>query len=104
MFKIYNALSKHRQIVLFVCDLILWNISYYMSFAINKDNFSLHGEANVFLWGLLIENICFSTLFLLFRLYDKLWRYADIEDFFYAGIASLTANLVFMSLMMIIGN
>ncbi len=104
MFKIYNALSKHRRIVLFVCDLILWNISYYMSFAINKDNFSLQGEGTVFLWGLLIENICFSSLFLLFRLYDKLWRYADIEDFFYAGIASLTANLVFMSLMMMIGN
>jgi capsular polysaccharide biosynthesis protein len=32
-----------------------------------------------------------------------MWRYADIEDFFYAGIASLTANLVFMSFTMIIG-
>ena len=54
--------------------------------------------------GLIIVNVVFSGVFLLFRLYDKLWRYADIEDFFYAAIASLSANLVFMSCMMIIGN
>lgn len=104
MFKIYNALKKHRRIVLFFCDMILWNISYYMSFAINKNNFSLSGEENVFFAGLAAVNITFSAVFLLFKLYDKLWRYADIEDFFYAGIASLSANLMFMSCMMIIGN
>lgn len=75
-----------------------------MSFAINRNNFLLRSDLSVFLWGFLIENICFAAVFLLFRLYDKLWRYADIEDFFYAGIASLTANLVFMSFTMIIGN
>lgn len=104
MFSIYNLLKKHRQAVLFICDMVLWNISYYMSFSINKNNFTLNGEPEVFLWGLLVENICFTAVFLIFRLYDKLWRYADIEDFFYAGIGSLTANLAFMSCMMIIGN
>ncbi len=104
MFKIYNALKKHRRIILFFCDMVLWNISYYVSFSINKNNFSLYGEENIFLVGFLAVNITFSAVFLMFRLYDKLWRYADIEDFFYAGIASLSANLVFMSCMMIIGN
>ena len=33
-----------------------------------------------------------------------MWRYADTEDFFYAAIASLAANLVFMSSMMITGS
>ena len=53
--------------------------------------------------GTPLYNIIFTAVFLCFRLYDKMWRYADIEDFFYAGIASLTANLVFMSFTMIIG-
>lgn len=100
----YNIFKNHRKIILFICDFILWNISYYISFALNKNSFLLHGQENVFLWGLLAENICFSLVFIIFRLYDKLWRYADIEDFFFAGIASLTANLAFMSSMMIIGN
>ena len=104
MIRIFNALKKHRQIILFLCDMILWNLSYYMSFAINKNDFTLKGEESVFITGLVIENIVFSGVFILFRLYDKLWRYADIEDFFYAAIDSLSANLVFMSCMMIIGN
>lgn len=104
MFKVYYLLKKHRKLVLFLCDVILWNISYYMSFAINKNNFTIHGEVLPFVTGLVTVNAAFSAVFLLFRLYDKLWRYADIEDFFFAGIASLSASLVFMSALMIIGN
>lgn len=103
MFKIYNAIVKHRRTILFLCDFLLWNLSYYMSYGINKNNLSLSGDITVFLWGLLIENICFVSVFILFRLYDKLWRYADIEDFFFAAIASLTANLAFMITTMVIG-
>lgn len=104
MLNLYNHIKKHRRTILFFCDFILWNVSYYMSFAINQNNFLLKGCENTFLWGLLIENVCFTIVFLLFKLYNKLWRYADIEDFFYVGIASLTANLVFMVFTMIIGN
>ena len=103
MFKIYNAIGKHRRIILFLCDLVLWNLSYYLAYGINKNNLALSGDLTVFLWGLLIVNVCFVTVFVLFRLYDKLWRYADIEDFFYAAIASLTANLTFMTGTMLIG-
>ena len=103
MSKLLNIIRSHRQIVLFLCDMVLWNLSYYLSFALRNNNFSLAGETTVFLTGLLLLNISFSAVFLLFRLYDKLWRYADTEDFFYAGIASLSASLVFMAAMMITG-
>lgn len=98
-----NLFKKHRRFILFLCDFLLWNISYYLSFAIHKNSFLLHGHESTFLWGLLIENISFSLVFIIFRLYNKLWRYADIEDFFYTCIASLTANLTFMSVTMIAG-
>ena len=104
MFKIFNVFTKHRKIILFLCDMILWNLSYYITFAINKNNFTLQGVENGFLVGLAAVNVSFALVFLIFRLYDKMWRYADVEDFFYAGIASLTANIVFMLFMMIIGN
>lgn len=103
MNKLYKKLKTHRKLLLFLCDFCLWNVSYYISFVVNKSSFVLKGWEEPFMWGLLFINIIFTVVFLCFKLYDKMWRYADIEDFFYAGIASLTANLVFMSFTMIIG-
>lgn len=103
MNKLYKKLKTHRKLLLFLCDFCLWNVSYYISFVVNKSSFILKGWEEPFMWGLLFINIIFTAVFLCFRLYDNMWRYADIEDFFYAGIASLTANLVFMSFTMIIG-
>lgn len=103
MNKLYKKLKTHRKLLLFLCDFCLWNVSYYISFVVNKSSFVLKGWEEPFMWGLIFINIIFTAVFLCFRLYDKMWRYADIEDFFYAGIASLTANLVFMSFTMIIG-
>ena len=104
MFRVINLFRNHRRMVLFLCDMLLWNLSYYLSFAMRKNNFSLVGEQGAFLAGLLTLNIAFVTVFLLLRLYDKLWRYADTEDFFYAAIASLTANIAFMTGMLIVGS
>ena len=92
---LYGKLKKGRKILLFCCDFILWNISYYFSFAVNRDTFLMVGREKEFLLSLLALNICFTAVFFLFRMYDKIWRYADIEDFFYAALASMCANLLF---------
>lgn len=92
---LYDRLKRFRKYLLFFCDLVIWNFSFYFSFAINRNCFSLKGYESEFLASLLILNICFSVIFVLFRLYDKLWRYADIEDFFYVGLASVVANFLF---------
>lgn len=92
---LYNNLKKLRKYLLFFCDFIIWNFSFYFSFAINRNCFSLKAYESEFLKSLLILNICFTIVFVLFRLYDKIWRYADIEDFFYVGLASVVANFLF---------
>lgn len=103
MTNIYQGLKKARKHLLFLCDFLLWNISYYFSFAVNRDSFLLIGYEREFLYGLAALNVCFSVIFLLFRLYDKIWRYADIEDFFYAGLASICANVAFFLITGLIG-
>jgi FlaA1/EpsC-like NDP-sugar epimerase len=44
-----------------------------------------------------VLNISFGVVFGFFKLYDKLWRYADIVDFFYVEMATIIANLVFFA-------
>ncbi len=92
---LYNKLKRFRKYLLFFCDFIIWNFSFYFSFAINRNCFSLKGYEPEFLKSLVILNACFSVVFILFKLYDKIWRYADIEDFFYAGLAAVVANFLF---------
>lgn len=92
---LYDYLKKFRKYFLFICDFLIWNLSFYFSFAVNHNCFSLIDHEVDFLKGLVILNLCFAFIFPLFHLYDKLWRYADIEDFFYVGLASLTANFLF---------
>ena len=92
---LYDRLKRFRKYLLFFCDLIIWNFSFYFSFAINRNCFSLKGYESDFLATFTILNVCFAVTFILFRLYDKLWRYADIEDFFYVGLASVVANFFF---------
>ena len=88
---LYEVLKRFRKYFLFFCDFFVWNISFYFSFAVNHNCFSLIDHEADFFKSLIVLNISFTFIFVLFKLYDKIWRYADIEDFFYVGLASLAA-------------
>ncbi len=92
---IWRFVKRYRKYALFFCDFIIWNISFYVSFAINKNSLNFIALDESFLKYLLIVNICFSLIFISFKLYDKIWRYAEAEDFFYAALATFCANVVF---------
>lgn len=95
MVGLYNKFKRFRKYLLFFCDFMIWNISYYFSFAVNRNSFSLIGYENVLITSFIVLNICFTSVFIAFKLHDKIWRYANLEDFFYAGFASLCANFLF---------
>ena len=92
---IWRFVKRYRKYALFFCDFIIWNLSFYISFAINKNSLTFITVDNIFLKYLLMVNICFSIVFIAFKLYDKIWRYAEAEDFFYAAFATFCANVLF---------
>ncbi len=92
---IWRFVKRYRKYALFFCDFIIWNISFYVSFAINKNSLNFIALDEFFLRYLLIVNVCFALIFISFKLYDKIWRYAEAEDFFYAALATFCANVVF---------
>jgi FlaA1/EpsC-like NDP-sugar epimerase len=93
----YEKLKFFKKYMLFLLDFVIWNASFYLSFAINKNSFSLLGYESIFIQYLAIVNLCFLFVFIAFRVYDRIWRYADIEDFFYAGLSILCAFFLFFS-------
>ncbi len=99
---IWRFIKRYRKYALFFCDFLIWNFSFYVSLAITKNTLFVTGIENF--WAeLLILNICFSVVFFSFKLYDKIWRYADIEDFFYAGASSVCADFAFFIVSMLAG-
>lgn len=101
---IKEFIIKQKKHLLFFFDLILWNLSFYISNVMKTNSFTLKGNEDAFFSGIIILNICFASIFLVFRLYDNIWRYAEVEDFFYAGIACVVANGAFVVITMLMGN
>ncbi len=104
MAKLSSKLNKYRKYILFFCDFVLWNISYYLSFTIIRNSYFITGLEKIFFTTFLVMNICFIVVFLAFRLYDKIWRYADVEDFFYVGVVCAVANVAFFLVTLLIGD
>ncbi len=100
---IWRFVKKYRKYTLFFCDFLIWNFSFYVSLAINKNNLLIFNSSTPFWKYLFIVNICFAIIFLSFKLYDKIWRYADTEDFFYAGVTTFCANLLFFMVSVFLG-
>ena len=104
MAKLFSKLNRYRKYILFFCDFVLWNISYYLSFTIIRNSYFITGLENTFFVTFLVMNASFIIVFLAFRLYDKIWRYADVEDFFYVGIVCTVANIVFFLVTLLMDN
>ena len=84
-----------RKFFLFLFDLSMWVMSFYLTFGVNKNSFSLRGFESLFARCLLLVVLCFIVVFPLFRVYRKIWKYADIEDFFYVCFATFCSNFLF---------
>ena len=86
MAKLFSKLNRYRKYILFFCDFVLWNISYYLSFTIIRSSYLITGLEKTFFMTFLVMNVSFIVVFLLFRLYDKIWRYADVEAVSYTHL------------------
>lgn len=96
MNSLYNALLKAKRYVLLPFDLVLWGSAYYFAYAILYSSFSLKGYEEEFLATFFLYLICGTAVFLLFRIYNKMWQYADIVEYLYIGTACVVGNAAFV--------
>ena len=86
-----------RTILLILIDCILIPISYYISWFVRFD-----GKIAITLESLIVYPLNFLILikiivFILFGLYNSLWRYAGTKELFQVVGASIVGNTIFLS-------
>lgn len=96
-----KTFRSSRKYLLFFMDFILWNLSYYLTFSVIYNKIFLNELPEftaLFLPGLATINVIFPIIFIASKMYTKLWRYADVIDFFYEWVACMIANSIFFVL------
>lgn len=94
---------NQRKYIMFAGDFILWNLAYYLTFAVIYDRFRISDFNSLFYLGAAIINICFTVIFICSNMYNKIWRYADIGDFFWEWVACIAANAAFYLITLVTG-
>lgn len=78
-------MKKYRKQILFLIDLGIAAAVYLMilGLSILYDSYIVHSIENYTLFGvdLVIFLVCISIVFWLLKLYDSIWRYAELEEY-----------------------
>ena len=102
MDNLYLNIKKFKKYFVLIFDLIIWDLSFYLTFGINKNCFSILGFESLFFKSLILLNICFILTSFLFKLYNRIWRYADVEDFLHISFSIFCSNFIFFIFSMIL--
>lgn len=90
--------NNHRKKVLMFADLFLISVSYLLSWLILMRRISLSEHIGVMALSYICFVIIFYISFLIFGMYESLWRYAEAHEFSKCMLATVVAAVVFVAL------
>ena len=98
-------MGKRRKVLLLFLDTILINISYVLSLYIRFEG-NIRGDMFGEYFNVYKEHILYITLiklaiFLYFKLYRSVWKYASIEELTNVVVAAIVSNAAILSYMFI---
>ncbi len=98
-------MRKKRSFILFILDTILTNLSYLLSLYIRFEG-NIAGEQFLEYFTRYKEHfICITIIkliiFLYFKLYNSVWKYASIQELMNIVVASVVSNAAILSYMFI---
>ena len=87
--------SRYRKYFLMAADFCLTSVCYWFTWVMLMGRISLvqYLPTMFISWG--VFSVCFFVSFLIFGMYESLWRYAEAHEFFKCCVATLVAAGVF---------
>ena len=99
-----KALGKWKKPILILSDAVLINLAYILGFYFRYNYRDFMFYSNNYKEIALIVTVIYIACFFLFKLYESLWSYASIDEFMLAIGACLTANVVTIIFVRLIGH
>ncbi len=97
----YKFLRQHRKLILLAFDVFAVTFSYLFTWAL------IAGSNDILLYLSLLMSSCFlfvscyAIIYTFMGMYDSLWRYAEIVEFFRCCLASAMSVLIFITITLI---
>ncbi len=93
----FRKLSKHRKKLLWLFDTFAVTFSYLITWTLIAGPYELMSYLSLLLSSCFFFVSCYSIIYYFMGMYDSLWRYAEIVEFFRFCVASVLAVIIFMS-------
>lgn len=91
-----SLLSRYRKAILMVFDIVVITAAYMVSWILILGRVNREQYWPVLLAGCFFFVCCYEIVYGLMGMYDSLWRYAEVVEFFRLALASVIAVAVYV--------
>lgn len=89
--------QKYRKQILIVFDILVVSCSYLLPWILISGRTSFSEYNSLLISSCFFFVCCYEIVYGLMGMYDSLWRYAEIVEFFRLCVASITAVVIFIA-------
>ncbi|MEA5051095.1 MAG: nucleoside-diphosphate sugar epimerase/dehydratase [Oscillospiraceae bacterium] len=99
-----NFLRRYRRGVLIAFDIFCITVAYLVTWVLISGRTSVYEYRSLLFSSCVLFVLCFVIVYVLMGMYDSLWRYAEIYEFFRCALASVLAIAAFLVITLVIYN
>lgn len=95
-------LSRFRKVFLLIADIILITVAYTLTWMLISGRSDMEVYSSLLVSSCFLFVACFTIVYMALGMYDSLWRYAEVVEFFKCCIASAVAIVAFVVMTQIV--
>ncbi len=99
---INNLISRFRRVILFLIDFTVVCGAYLFTWMLISGRASMDDYLSLMIASCFLFVSCYSIVFYATGMYDSLWRYAEIVEFFRCAASSVIAVVAFVGITLLI--
>ncbi|MEG1049252.1 MAG: nucleoside-diphosphate sugar epimerase/dehydratase [Oscillospiraceae bacterium] len=97
-----NLLSRYRKVILMLADMGLIVVAYTLTWVLISGRADMEVYFSLLVSSCFLFVACFAIVYVATGMYDSLWRYAEVVEFFKCCISSAIAIIAFVIMTQIV--